>query len=393
MNFESYKIFFFLIHLINLLALVMHIGIKEDGFDVKSKRFSKNGKVATVLEGISMLAFLIFVYFYNDLCNLSSLYLGFSITIAIFSVPFLTTCHIKYSKSKVRLNFAGFVALLVGFSGFLTSFIWFFDSHTDGVVSTDMIDNYISILGQFIAGTSALIAFSGTTIESKDVKNDKGKPIPVTRLTDLGKVAITVIIIGFVVSIINFNLENAEKERVNIEVDQILEQAQLIAKNLDTANVFLTENLMPKTEHWLLEVNDKVENIKDLDKKLDAVQKRLKDMSTASEVLALGKQLTKYEATVSSLKWQLKLVAKETSVKELQTKLNQQQSRIATLQKRLDDTAKSHDIKELQKALKSSQAEINQLKQQLKKQAKASDIEALKKELRKLQQLVADTTR
>ena len=86
MNFESYKVLFFGIHLMNLLALILHIGIKEDGFDVKMKRLSKNGKIATVIEVCSIIAFSVFVYHYNTLCNLSSLYLGFGITVSIFSI-------------------------------------------------------------------------------------------------------------------------------------------------------------------------------------------------------------------------------------------------------------------------------------------------------------------
>jgi len=392
MSFEIYKIYFFIIHLVNLIALIIHIGIKEDGFDVKLKRLTKQGKIASVLEGISVLAFCLFVAAYNDLCDLSSLYLGFGITVSIFIIPFLSTCHIKYSKQKVKLNFAGFVALLVGISGFLCSLIWFFDVNSGALVKTDMIDNYISILGQFIAGTSALIAFSGTTIESKQERNDKGKPIPVTRLTDLGKVAITVIVIGFAVSIINFNLENAEKERVNIEVDQILAQAQSISQNLDTANEFLTHNLMPTTEQWLRKLDTKVNEIEDLDQKLMAVQRDLKTVATAQGQTDLIQQVEKYRSSLGQLRKEVKSLAKATELKKLSQKIAQYQNTIGGFQQQLKTVAKSQQVTKLQESIEGYQTEIRQLRQALQNTAKSNELQSLKKEIQKLQEVLQDTT-
>ncbi|MGB0526034.1 MAG: hypothetical protein ACPGJS_23840 [Flammeovirgaceae bacterium] len=395
MSFESYKILFFLIHLTSIIALVLHIGIKEDGFDVKTKRLSKQGKIATGIEAMTIIAFAIFVYVYDDLCNLSSLYLGFGITLATFSVPFLSTCHIKHSKARIKLNFAGFVAILVGFSGFLTSFVWFFDRNTGSTVSTDMIDNYISILGQFIAGTSALIAFSGTTIETKQEKNDKGKPIPVTRLTDLGKVAITVIVIGFAVAIIDFNLDNAEKKRVNSEVDEILHQAQSISKNLDGANEFLTDSLLPRTEQWLMVLSDKVDEIEDLDQKLIAVQNDLTSVAKAKKVETLRARLAEYNTSIIALKRQLNGVAKASSINQLDKKMASLEAKSEAIRKQLSNVAKTEavnqisqqmrEITALKSVIKSYQTEIQQLKQQLKLVASKQDVEALKLEIQKLQ--------
>ena len=384
MSFDSYKIYFFCIHLLNLIALVTHIGIKEDGFDVKTKRLSKQGKLASVMEFFALLMFGAFIYLHDHQSNLSSLYLGFGITVSIFAIPFLSTCHIKYSKSKVRLNFAGFVALLVGLSGFLTSVIWFFDR----AGSTDMIDNYISILGQFIAGTSALIAFSGTTIESKDIKNDKGKPIPVTRLTDLGKVAITVIIIGFAVSIINFNLENAEQKRVNIEVDQILKQAQEIATNLDSANHFLTHDLMPKTEHWLVDLNDKVMEIRRLEEKVVKLSGKVDSLASRADIGALNTQLSKINRELNQLSRGQKQVAKQTSVQQLEQKLKKQEKQLAQLKQQITKLNQSKAIASIKNEIQILHQEINTMKKEVKSTAKTSDIESLKKKLSQLETLM-----
>lgn len=210
----------FLIHLVATLAVFINVGLKEDGYE--NGKWSLQGKIATIILAIDFIAFITYVLsLSSQFVDLVNLYLGYSITVASFIIPFLCTCHNIDSKQAIRLNFVGWLTIILALVGLLSTFL-----HLLGV-SDESVENYIAVLANLITVTSALIALSGQTFDNQ------------YRLTDLGRVAVTVITVGFFVSVMNGYLDEREKEELKNTVVEVQGKAKETLGSLNKAGEYL----------------------------------------------------------------------------------------------------------------------------------------------------------
>lgn len=212
----------FLIHLVATVAVFINVGLKEDGYE--NGKWRLQGKVATIILAIDFIAFMTYVFsLSSQFVDLVNLYLGYSITVASFIIPFLCTCHNIVSNRIIRLNFVGWLTVVLALVGLVSTFL-----HLLGV-SDENVENYIAVLANLITVTSALIALSGQTFDNQ------------YRLTDLGRVAVTVITVGFMVSVMNGYLDEREKEKLEKTVSDVDKKAKETLGSLNKAGEFLDE--------------------------------------------------------------------------------------------------------------------------------------------------------
>lgn len=360
---------FFLIHLLAFVALLINIGPQQDGWDNLSKKFTLNGKIATTLIVLDLAAFIHFLLTTKaTMAAYGSIYLGYSITVVAFSIPFTAISHYKSSLKPIKINMVGWIGIALGASGFVSSLFLVAFSKTK--VATNMSEDYVAILGHFITVASAMIALTeglsasaAITVAASTTEQDRLKAEDRKwEKRDLKRVAIKVIMIGFVVSAVNSIIENRKEEEVK---KNLLHTKKLITDSLDT---------------HISQLDVQIKNTKgDLGK----VHKELQGL------LATVKTLGKINSSLEELN---RKVAKKNKVDQLLKKSTQ-------LDK--NDAAQKKALEALNKDLSQQLDKYNQLTEQLSKndQSKQKAIDNLKntlsnynKNLTTLEQTVKNNT-
>lgn len=344
---------FFLIHLIAFIALLINIGPKQDGWDNLTKHFTLNGKIATGLIALDFLALIHFLATAKaPIASYGSFYLGFGITAVAFIIPFTAISHYASSKKVIKINMVGWIGILLGASGFVSSLFLVMFSKTK--VAINMSEDYVAILGHFITVASAMIALTeglnpsaavapiepvDDTLEARQKAEDRK-----WERRDLKRVAIKVIMIGFVVSAVNSIIQNRKEEEV--------------------------KNNLVRTEKFITNTLDK--HISQLDKQITTTKNDLgKVHSQIQGLLTTVSTLGKISASLETLD---KNVAKRTEVNQLLKKSQQLNE---------NDDAQKKAIETLNQELKKELDKYNALTEQLTKndQAKQQAIEALKAQI------------
>lgn len=350
---------FFVIHLFAYLALLLNVGIYEDGFDnalkdeIWYKRLKNKGIAAMVLMSVCFLAALVFfIYDFEDQSPNNNLYLGFLITFLTYTMPFVTTCHHKATeneeaKGTFTINLIGWITLLIGSTGLLGSVIAV-------VASEESLENYVSILGQFIAVTSALIALSGATIETHGDRSI---------LTDLGKAAMLVIVIGFAVSIINAQIDDKKKE----ELGQTAKQTQ---KVLLEANNFITQKLKPnidivdsKIANTNRDLGNVVTELESILQQIQALNAIKKQIEVLAENVAKGKDLQEVKISVANYDNRLNQIENQVKqIENLQATVNAYQLKIQNIENQVvNQLAKQDQVQDLKTSLQNYTARLQNI--------------------------------
>ena len=236
----SVSFHFFLIHLVAFVALLINIGPKQDGWDNLTKKFTLTGKVATAIIFLDLVAFIHFLTTAKvSLASYGSFYLGYGITVVAFIIPFTAISHYASSKKFIKINMVGWIGIALGASGFVSSLFLVFFSKAK--VATNMSEDYVAILGHFITVASTMIALTeglnagavqqaATAPPENEAARKKAEDRQLER-RDLKRVAIKVIMIGFVVSAVNSIIENRKEEEVK---NNLLRTKSFITDSLDT---------------------------------------------------------------------------------------------------------------------------------------------------------------
>lgn len=389
-------IFFFIIHCIAFFALLVNVGLDQDGYDNQTRTFTIRGKIASFgLLPIALLFFGIFVFQNGFDLNFSIVYVGFGITVMAFAIPFLSTSHNFHVKHPVKLNFIGWLTIVIGLSGLFSSVIWAIENKSDAV------ENYMGVLGQFIAGTSAFIALSGTTIET-----DTGGR---NRLTDLGHVAAMVILIGFLVATINGLIDSKQDDELaNTAADTkatLLAADNVINKKLRPNIESVTEQMdyvrrtvIPTLNGILAQLTDlkaiskKIDDVKMLSakaEKLEEINGKVVESKTTINAIqgTVGEVQTKTQSLENqSSQISQKLDNQNGKLDANATKINELQGKVSSLSQQVDqiDDIKTQ-LANLAKTLQTIQyqtAKITDLNKDLESiKAKNSQIDGIKKDL------------
>ena len=276
---------FFAIHLVAFIALLINIGPQQDGWDNLNKKFTLNGKIATAIIGLDLIAFIHFLLTTKvTLATYGSIYLGYGITVVAFIIPFTAISHYASSTKFLKINMVGWIAIALGASGFVSSLFLVFFSKPK--VATNMSEDYVAILGHFITVASAMIALTeglnaNATQPMATPKNEaESKKVEdkVFERRDLKRVAIKVIMIGFVVSAVNSIIQNRKEEEVK---NNLLSTKTFITDSLDThitqldAQIKNTEKDLGKVNKQLQGLLTTVKTLGQISASLEALDKKV----------------------------------------------------------------------------------------------------------------------
>ncbi|OJJ19023.1 hypothetical protein BKI52_19575 [marine bacterium AO1-C] len=371
---------FFAIHLVAFIALLINIGPQQDGWDNLTKRFTLNGKIATAIIGLDLVALIHFLLTAKvGLAAYGSFYLGYGITAIAFIIPFTAISHYASSPKFVKINMVGWIAIALGASGFVSSLFLVFFSKAK--VATNMSEDYVAILGHFITVASAMIALTeglnagaAQPVQPKAAEDEHARRKAEDKLferRDLKRVAIKVIMIGFVVSAVNSIIQNRKEDEVK---NNLLSTKTFITDSLDT-HITKLDAQIKNTEKDLGKVN----------KQLQGLLTTVKTLGQISESLeALDKKVAQKDEVNTLLKKSDELSENDNAQKKALEKLNQDLS--AELDKYNGLTQKlTQNSETRQKSIDAIKANLDQYKRQLDAlQKTASD----KTELKQLQTIV-----
>jgi len=370
---------FFAIHLVAFIALLINIGPQQDGWDNLNKKFTLNGKIATVIIGLDLIALIHFLLTTKvGLAAYGSFYLGYSITVVAFIIPFTAISHYASSPKFVKINMVGWIAIALGASGFVSSLFLVFFSKPK--VATNMSEDYVAILGHFITVASAMIALTeGLNANAapqpvavpKNENESKRAEDKLFERRDLKRVAIKVIMIGFVVSAVNSIIQNRKEDEVK---NNLLSTKTFITDSLDT-HITKLDAQIKNTEKDLGKVNQQLQGLLTTVKTLGQISNSLE---------ALDKKVAQKDEVNALLKKSDELNENDNAQKKALEKLNQDLS--TELDKYNGLTQKLTNNSEIrQKAIDAIKTNLDQYKRQLDAlQKTASD----KTELKQLQAIV-----
>lgn len=317
---------FFVFHCLAFIALLVNIGAENDGFNDQTRQLNLRGKIATfVILPLSLFSFVFFLLGNALHLPMSSVYLSYLITIAAYLMPFLTNCHNPNSRFLIKINLVGYLTLIIGLSGLIGTGLWAFDSKN----STENVNDYMELLGQFIASTSALIALSGATVYT----DSQGR----SRLSDLGNVAAVVIFIGFGVSAINAITANRKQEN-------LANTAEDTRKTLLSADSVITKQLKPNLVLVNKQIGDVLPTLqkimgqlRDLQTINDKITNLQKDVAKNTELTKLEKIVAEHNKAVDNLKVTVEKVDQETQkINTLQQTLQTYQTQLAVLERNVN---------------------------------------------------------
>ncbi len=367
---------FFVIHLVAFIALLLNIGPQQDGWDNLTKKFTLNGKIATLIIGLDLIALVHFLFTAKvNLATYGSFYLGYSITAVAFIIPFTAISHHEASTRWIKINVVGWIGIALGASGFVSSLFLVFFSKAK--VATNMSEDYVAILGHFITVASAMIALteglnasnppSHLHQENAPEQTSSSSTDKTLARRDLKRVAIKVIMIGFVVSAVNSIIQNRKEEEVK---NNLLTTKAFITDSLDT-HISKLDIQIKSTEKDLGQVNKQlkgllatVKTLGQISASLDALDKKVAQKDEVNTLLKKSDQLSENDdAQKKALeKLNLDLSAELNKYNELTQKLSQSSQ---TRQKSIDDIKNSlgqyqQKLDALQKTV-NDQTELKQL--------------------------------
>lgn len=361
---------FFLIHLLAFVALLINIGPQQDGWDNLAKKFTLNGKIATALIVLDLAAFIHFLLTTKaTIATYGSIYLGYGITVVAFSIPFTAISHYTSSPKPIKINMVGWIGIALGASGFVSSLFLVAFSKTK--VAINMSEDYVAILGHFITVASAMIALTeglsasaaaipvvAPTTEKDRLKAEDRK----WEKRDLKRVAIKVIMIGFVVSAVNSIIENRKEEEVK---KNLLHTKKLITDSLDT-HISQLDVQIKNTKADLGKVHKELQGllatVKTLGKINSSLEELNKKVAKKSEVDQLLKKSTQLDENDAAQKKALEALNKDLSQQlEQLDKYNQ-----LTEQLSKNDQSKQKAIDDLKNTLNGYNKNLTALEQTVK---------------------------
>jgi hypothetical protein len=249
---------FFLIHLTCFAALVLNIGFKKDGYAGDSKKkppgkkriFLKHwgacrphGKISILLLLVSLAAALVFLFHYRSYPNpnFTYLYLGYLITVLLWTMPFFSDSSIlkpevyedkippeKHTVNPFRPNLLGIMLLVLGLLSFLSTILMLITKNQE------LVTGYIAILGY---GMTLLTAVVGILGESRDKATGK--------ITDFGKASITFFLIFFLISVINAG--HQDKQRA-YEIQGIMNKVDSVDTSLHLLQGYIDTGIFKRTK-------------------------------------------------------------------------------------------------------------------------------------------------
>lgn len=394
---------FFLIHLVAFVALLINIGPKQDGWDNLTKKFTLTGKVATAIIFLDLLAFVHFLATAKvSLASYGSFYLGYSITVVAFIIPFTAISHYASSKKFIKINMVGWIGIALGASGFVSSLFLVFFSKAK--VATNMSEDYVAILGHFITVASAMIALTeglnastvqqaATAPPENEAARKKAEDRQLER-RDLRRVAIKVIMIGFVVSAVNSIIENRKEEEVK---NNLLRTKSFITDSLDT-HITQLDVQIKNTEKDLGKVNTQLQgllttvktlgqisaSIEELDKKVaskkevDALLKKSDKLSENDDAQKkaleklnqdLSTELDKYNGLTKQLTQNSE--TRQKSIDAIKNNLDQYKRQLDVLQKTASDKT---ELKQLQVIVRGQQNLLDNIQKKMLTQASLAQL-------------------
>jgi hypothetical protein len=406
---------FFLIHLLAFIALLINVGPQQDGWDNLNKRFTLTGKIATALIAIDLIAFVHFLIITKaTVTAYGSFYLGYGITVIAFSIPFTAISHYASSPKPIKINMVGWIGISLGASGFVSSLFLVFFSKIK--VATNMSEDYVAILGHFITVASAMIALT-ESLNASASQTPANAPIDNSpealakaedrkwERRDLKRVAIKVIMIGFVVSAVNSIIENRKGDEVK---KNLLRTKSFITDSLDThisqldKQITTTKKDLGKVHTQLQGLLTTVSTLGAISTSLDALNKNVAKRTEVDELLKksvklnendeqqkvaieklntdLQKELDKYNKLNEQFRKNDE--AKQQAINDLQTKLANYNKNLLAL----EQTVKSNTaLKQLQQSIANQRTALTRIEQGMVSQAKvqqlSQNVSALKTQL------------
>jgi len=340
---------------INLLAfLAVLVNVSRHKEDLKTEERESNTWSKILAWTLLVSSFLLVVLFPILLSFLAKLgnniYLGYLITSLAFFFPFISQTHNDKKAHWSEINFVGWLTIIIGFSGLLSSILRMLGGVSD----------YISLISNFIGVTSAMVALSGQTISSRVVFNEEGKERTITELTDLGKLALFVILLGFGISVFNAKLQDAEKSEAD-------EQRIITLKNLKKANADL-QSLSDKTITNFNRLND---TLKSGNKIMDEFRASFLRNSSQLDDLIKGNQEELFKELEKVNKELRKEIEdfKDKIVQDIKKTEDDLGNQLAALDK---SVAKKAELDQLEALTNTSIANINTMKSEI---GKIKDIE------------------